>query len=180
MKANTETLSAIFKKLEKAVNELEKAAGIKNDGSLVDRINCVAEKLNKLTDPKGRIVLQMYQNNALIFRPENKNEPFVVAYNYNPSTGDWSHGLYTSDIFVAWEKINADIIDGSTIVWSCEDIKARLDLFGIKPTPGNIKLTIEPYRYKPLNKCLRENGIKAGYDAMDEVINTIVAEDRYE
>ena len=180
MKANTETLSAIFEKLEKAVNELEKAAGINNNGSLVDRINCVTEKLNKLTDPKGRIVLQMYQNDALIFRPENKYEPFVVAYDYDPSTGEWSHGLYTRDIFVVWEKINPDIIDGSTIVWSREDIKARLDLFGIKPTQGNIKLTIDSCRYKPLNKCLRESGIKAGYDAMDEVINAIAAEGRYE
>lgn len=43
-------------------------------------------------DLKGNIVLKEFGDTALLFRPQNNYEPFVVAYGYDKAAGD-SEGL---------------------------------------------------------------------------------------
>lgn len=49
-------------------------------------------------DLKGNIVLKEFGDTALLFRPQNNYEPFVVAYGYDKAAGEWSHGSYHTDL----------------------------------------------------------------------------------
>ena len=62
-------------------------------------------------DLKGNIVLKEFGDTALLFRPQNNYEPFVVAYGYDKAAGEWSHGSYHTDLGHAFEEANPEIID---------------------------------------------------------------------
>lgn len=49
-------------------------------------------------DLKGNIVLKEFGDTALLFRPQDNYEPFVVAYGYDKAAGEWSHGSYHTDL----------------------------------------------------------------------------------
>lgn len=55
-------------------------------------------------DLKGNIVLKEFGDTALLFRPQNNYEPFVVAYGYDKAAGEWSHGSYHPDLGHAFAK----------------------------------------------------------------------------
>lgn len=63
-------------------------------------------------DLKGNIVLKEFGDTALLFRPQNNYEPFVVAYGYDKAAGEWSHGSYHTDLGHAFEEANPEIIEG--------------------------------------------------------------------
>ena len=52
-------------------------------------------------DSKGNIVLKEFGDTAVLFRPQNSYEPYVVASGYDKSSGEWSHGSYFSEN-VSW------------------------------------------------------------------------------
>lgn len=59
-------------------------------------------------DLKGNIVLKEFGDTALLFRPQNNYEPFVVAYGYDKAAGEWSHGSYHTDLGHAFEEANPE------------------------------------------------------------------------
>lgn len=85
-------------------------------------------------DLKGNIVLKEFGDTALLFRPQNNYEPFVVAYGYDKSAGEWSHGSYHTDLGHAFEEANPEIIEDACLrpttgrsgcrIWSMSFAKA--------------------------------------------------------
>lgn len=68
-------------------------------------------------DPKGNIVLKEFGDTALLFRPANPYEPYVVADGYEKDSGEWGSGSYFSDLGHAWEKADPDIAEQACIRW---------------------------------------------------------------
>ncbi len=64
-----------------------------------------AIEVSQAIDPKGRIVLERFGRDALLFRG-GKYQPFVVAHGYDEKTGEWSHGNYLDTVSEAVEKLN--------------------------------------------------------------------------
>lgn len=77
-------------------------------------------------DPKGNIVLKEFGDTALLFRPQNNYEPFVVASGYDKENGEWASGSYFSDLGHAWEKANPEIAEEACIRWQRDDIATAL------------------------------------------------------
>lgn len=64
-----------------------------------------AIEVSQAIDPKGRIVLERFGRDALLFRG-GKYQPFVVAHGYDEKTGEWSHGNYLDTVCEAAGKLN--------------------------------------------------------------------------
>ena len=77
-------------------------------------------------DLKGNIVLKEFGDTALLFRPQNNYEPFVVAYGYDKAAGEWSHGSYHTDLGHAFEEANPEIIEDACVRWQRGDIAVAM------------------------------------------------------
>lgn len=108
-----------------------------------DKEQHAAESLARIIDPKGKIVLQEFGSTAVLMRPGNPYEPFVVASGYDRSTGEWASGYYTSDLAYAMDMANPDVLERATIRWMREDFSMHLEEEGIEPTDENIDALIE-------------------------------------
>lgn len=114
------------------------------DGS-IGRPSKSAEGIDRSSfiDPKGRVVLMTFEvpgrkfPDALIFSPGTV-APFIAASGYDPATGEWSHGWYSSDPADAYFHANPEIIEESAVVWSHEDVAAALRNAGAEPTSRNV------------------------------------------
>lgn len=89
-------------------------------------------------DPKGNIVLKEFGDTALLFRPQNNYEPFVVASGYDKENGEWASGSYFSDLGYAWEKANPEIAEEACIRWQRDDIATALQDQGFAASKENI------------------------------------------
>lgn len=65
----------------------------------------LASGVAQAIDPKGRVVLQRLDRDALLFRG-GAYQPFVVAHGYDERTGEWSHGSYLDTAAEAAEALN--------------------------------------------------------------------------
>ena len=111
-------------------------------------------------DPKGNIVLKEFGDTAVLFRPQNNYEPYVVASRYDKDSGEWSHGSYFSDLGHAWEKANPDIVEDACIRWQKEDIEAALSNEGYLATETNVSWMSNPRVMEGFKKELTEKGQK--------------------
>lgn len=89
-------------------------------------------------DLKGNIVLKEFGDTALLFRPQNNYEPFVVAYGYNKAAGEWSHGSYHTDLGHAFEEANPEIIEDACVRWQRGDIATALGNEEYPATDANV------------------------------------------
>lgn len=89
-------------------------------------------------DLKGNIVLKEFGDTALLFRPQNNYEPFVVAYGYDKAAGEWSHGSYHTDLGHAFEEANPEIIEGACVRWQRGDIATALGNEEYPATDANV------------------------------------------
>lgn len=95
-------------------------------------------------DPKGSIVLEVFPAHnetdlptALVLRPAAHE--YVVAHDYDRTTGEWSHGTYYGrDLGKAYEHANPEILEDATIRWQIEDVRAALDDKGVPTTRSNV------------------------------------------
>lgn len=92
-------------------------------------------------DPKGRAVLARFGEDALVFQGEGAVQPFVVAYDYDPATGEWAYGSYYSCAANAWAEADPAVVRGGTGTWVWDtDLAEALEEAGHEPTPFNMKL----------------------------------------
>lgn len=56
-------------------------------------------------DPKNHVVLEMIGNDALVFCP-GAYEPYVLAHEYNPASGEWQSGTYAQYVTDLADEIN--------------------------------------------------------------------------
>ncbi len=89
-------------------------------------------------DLKGNIVLKEFGDTALLFRPQNNYEPFVVAYGYDKAAGEWSHGSYHTDLGHAFEEANPEIIEDACVRWQRGDIATALGNEEYPATDANV------------------------------------------
>lgn len=89
-------------------------------------------------DLKGNIVLKEFGDTALLFRPQNNYEPFVVAYGYDKAAGEWSHGSYHTDLGHAFEEANPEIIEDVCVRWQRGDIATALGNEEYPATDANV------------------------------------------
>ena len=111
-------------------------------------------------DPKGNIVLKQFDDVAVLFRPQNSHEPYVVANGYDKQTGEWGHGSYFSDLGHAWEKANPEIVEDACIRWQRDDIKAALESKGCPATEANVSWMGNSRIMEDFRKELTDEGDK--------------------
>lgn len=132
-------------------------------------------------DPKGRIVLVQFGSDALLFRPENKYQPFVVAYDYDAASGEWSHGSYFSDLGHAYDVANPEIIEDATVRWELEDLREKLMDFGVDVSQHNIvEILARDIGEKPVAVYVRENMIASGHEDLNDHIENLKRQGRLE
>lgn len=120
-------------------------------------------------DPKGNIVLKEFGDTAVLFRPQNNYEPYVVASGYDKSSGEWSHGSYFSDLGHAWEKANPDIIEDACIRWQKDDIEVALSNEGYPASEVNVSWMSNSRVMRAFYEVLTEEGNeRLGYLVQDE------------
>lgn len=120
-------------------------------------------------DSKGNIVLKEFGDTAVLFRPQNSYEPYVVASEYDKSSGEWSFGSYFSDLGHAWEKANPDIIEDACIRWQKDDIEAALSNEGYAATEANLSWMSNSRVMGAFHDVLTEEGNeRLGYLVQDE------------
>lgn len=56
-------------------------------------------------DPKGRVVLERRDKDALLFRG-GAYQPFIVAHGYDERSGEWSYGDYLDTAAEAVEALS--------------------------------------------------------------------------
>lgn len=142
-------------------------------------MNLRAEKAP--ADPKGRIPIAEFDRCALLYRPENTYQPFVVAYGYDKDTGEWSHGSYYGDLGHAFDEANPEIIEDATVRWELEDIRAKLEEYGIEASDHNIAEVLGGDIYtKPIAKCMKENMIQSGHEDLESHISYLKEKECFE
>lgn len=108
--------------------------------------NISNDALDSLIDPKGNVVLQQFGNTALLLRPESTRnqqengfgDPYVVAYGYDKSNGEWSRGSYHSDPAKAYFEANPEILEDACITWKRSDVSRALEYEGFEANDWNI------------------------------------------
>lgn len=65
------------------------------------------KKQNSILDPKGRVVLAEFENDALVLTHPNSPEPYVIAHGYDSETGEWSYGSYFRDLGRAYKEFHS-------------------------------------------------------------------------
>lgn len=139
-----------------------------------DKLNEEARQaLERVIDPKGNIVLHVFGNDALLMRPAATYQPYVIAYGYDASTGEWSHGSYQSDLSRAWQKAHPKIIEDACVTWELEDVSERLDVYGIEATEDAIAEVVGNHN---VTKYLKDNSIASGYEDIDLAIEECLAD----
>ena len=83
-------------------------------------------------------MLKEFGDTALLFRPQNNYEPFVVAYGYDKAAGEWSHGSYHTDLGHAFEEANPEIIEDACVRWQRGDIATALGNEEYPATDANV------------------------------------------
>lgn len=64
---------------------------------------------------------------ALVFIGERAAEPYVVACDYDEWRGTWASERRYADASEAWDDIDPDVIDGSTVRWRRSDFAEEIE-----------------------------------------------------
>lgn len=103
------------------------------------------EMLKAIVDPKGSIVLELYEiagcslPDALLFFPVGACKRFAAAHQYDRSTGEWASVDCYWDAARAYERANPEVLEYSVVRWELEDIRATLEEEGIETSAANVR-----------------------------------------
>lgn len=152
----------------------------------INRMKAVQEKLGDALDHKGRIILQTFEiegnerPDALVFSP-GAVQPYIVAHGYDAETGEWSHGSYYSDLGRAYDAANPEIIEDATVKWELEDVREKLEEYGVDISGRNVaEVLAGDAGTRPVAKYMRENMIASGHEDLNDRIQTLKAQGRFE
>lgn len=161
--------------------EIETRAGAfyyEGEGAFVD--DPALAMAVRAIDPKGRIPIAEFDRCALLYRPENTYQPYVVAYGYDKDTGEWSHGSYYGDLGHAFDEANPEIIEEASVRWEIEDVREKLEEYDVDVTDYNVaEVLTGDIGIKPVAKYMRDNMIASGHEDLNDRIHSLKDQNRF-
>ena len=111
---------------------------------------------------------------ALVFVGERAAEPYVVACDYDEWRGTWASERRYADASEAWDDIDSDVIDGTTVRWRRSDFAKEIEERGGIPEDGLVEEVVE----RVMNMGgWRESAVRHQKRCLDEAIGAFVVKD---